>query len=225
MKRLQAIRKRIVTACERVDRNPTEIILIGASKYQPIEKMAALAQAGLHDFGENYWQELKTKREALTEPVRWHFIGSIQRRKAKYLAGSDILIHSLDNLEVATELDHRTSNVITRALVQVNLAGEGSKGGLPPEAVQEFLQSCTPLPHLQIEGLMTLPPYSEDPEAVRPHFQRLRQLMDEMNRLSVYKNPLTVLSMGMSHDFEIAIEEGATMVRIGTALFGERVKT
>ena len=156
--------------------------------------------------------------------IEWHYIGRLQRRKIRQLVGHVDWIHSLDTIELAKEIDRRAAEqgLVQKTLIQVHQGHEGGKGGVIPEELPQLIKSCLDLPHVQLLGLMTLPPYQEHADAVRPHFAQLRELRDAINREAVYKEPLMQLSMGMSHDYEIAIEEGATMVRIGTALFGNR---
>lgn len=228
---LAEIRRKISRVCLRCDREPTEVRLIGASKLQPILHLITAAQEGLCAFGENYVQELRQKQEKMTQEypdffrqVEWHFIGRLQRRKVRQLVGHVGWIHSLDGIELAKEIERRAAEqgLSQRVLIQVHQGEEISKGGITPAALPQLVKACLDLPHLRVVGLMTLPPYQEDIERVRPDFRQLKQLRDAINREAVYKEPLTELSMGMSHDYEVAIEEGATMVRIGTALFGQR---
>lgn len=223
----QCIRK----ICQQCGRDPEAITLIGASKHQSIEKIHELARLGLQDFGENYVQELLEKQKTLQERdpqhasrIRWHFIGVLQRRKVKQIIDKVDWIHSLDRLEVAHEIERRAAlrDINCQVLIQINLGDEASKSGLAPDDLMEFMSALKPFSHIHIGGLMTMPPYFENCEEVRPFFKQLRELRDAINKLAVYKKPLRELSMGMSHDYTVAIEEGATMVRIGTALFGER---
>jgi hypothetical protein len=184
-------------------------------------------RAGVRDIGENYVQEALRKREAVTEPdVRWHFIGHLQSNKAKSVAEWVYLIHALESRSLAKELDARAAHAgrVIEALVEVNTTGESSKFGLPPDRVAEFVQSLEEFSHIRIAGLMTIGPFLPDPEGSRPMFRMLRTLRDSLAQRPQPNLDLRHLSMGMTGDFEIAIEEGATLIRIGTAIFGSRVR-
>lgn len=193
--------------------------LIGVTKTVPADVVGEAIRAGLTDLGENRVQEAQAKRAALTAsgPVRWHLIGHLQRNKVKQALELFGVIHSVDSLALANELDRHAGQRGTRvdALVQVNVSGEATKFGCAPQEAVSLAHSVTRLAHLRLVGLMTMAPFAEDPEAARPHFRRLRQVRDEIDAS-------LKLSMGMSGDFEVAIEEGADFVRIGTAIFGER---
>lgn len=232
--RLQRIRQCIQETCVRCGRHTEDIRLIGVSKLQTLPLLVSAIQEGLFAFGENYCQELLNKQEIMTREylqyarqIEWHYIGRLQRRKVRLLIGRVDWIHSLDRIELAQEIDRRAAErgLVQKTLIQVHQGQEASKGGIIPEDVPQLLKACLDLPHLQVCGLMTLPPYEESSNAVRPYFRQLKQLRDAINEEAVYKRSLRELSMGMSHDYETAIEEGATMVRIGTALFGERRDT
>ena len=214
---LAAVRARLAAAARRAGRDPAGIELVAVSKTQPAEAVREAWEAGQRLFGENYAQELRDKAEALAdlEGLRFHFIGRLQRNKARYVAPVAAMLESLDGLELARELDKRAAAAgrILPALVEVNL-GEEQKGGVPAAGLGGFLEQVGALPALRVEGLMCIPPFSEDPESSRPWFVRMRALAAE--------HGLKVLSMGMSTDFEVAIEEGATHVRVGTAIFGAR---
>ncbi len=217
-RRLEAVRRRIERAAARVGRDPQEVTLLAVGKRHPLSAIEALRAAGQRDFGENYLQELRDKARALPDgpPVRWHAIGPVQRNKARYAARLAHVVHTVSGVTLAEELSRR-AEAAGRALdiyVQVNLAGEPQKAGVPPEALDGLLEACRALPALRLRGLMTLPPASPDPEASRPWFRRLRRLAET--------HELAGLSMGMSADLEVAVEEGATVVRVGTALFGPR---
>lgn len=180
--------------------------------------------AGVWDFGENYVQEFLEKKRTLATALRWHFIGHLQRRKAKDVVGEAVLIHSLDSYPLAYEINKEAAkrNLVQNCLLQVNVGGEASKSGVRPDEAPGLLRELSGLKNVSVIGLMTLPPFFENPEAVRPFFRQLRELRDSLNAQGGYRFPLKELSMGMSHDYRAAIEEGATMVRIGTAIFGER---
>ncbi|RMG13417.1 MAG: YggS family pyridoxal phosphate-dependent enzyme [Deltaproteobacteria bacterium] len=224
--RLEAIEARITAACDRAGRKREEVTLVAVSKTFPAEVVRAAHALGLRDFGENYAQELRDKARALSdlEDLRWHFVGPVQSNKARYLVGTAERIHALDSEGAAEALSARalrTGAAPLAVLLAVNLGREPQKRGLAPEAVPAFAQRVARLPGLTLTGLMTLPPKASDPEASRPYFRALRQLRDRLVQLPGL-GPLTELSMGMSSDFEVAIEEGATHLRVGTALFGAR---
>ncbi len=218
--RLDEVRGRIDAAARRADRDPASIRLVVASKTQPPEAIRAAWNAGARDFGENYVQEAISKRDALADlrDIRWHLIGHLQTNKAKLAAKTFALIHSLDSARLADALAHAQSTTRVRALIEVNLAGEKSKTGADPDEVASILDAARD--KLEIEGLMTIPPPSATPELARPYFAQLRAMRE---RLAIQSGlALSELSMGMTEDFEIAIEEGATIVRVGRAIFGER---
>jgi len=223
---LKSIQKRIKKAALRADRDHKRIRIVAVTKNVKPEKIVQAAMAGVDNFGESYAQELRDKHvlveKSLGRKVNWHFIGRIQRNKVKYVVGSVELIHSLDSIKVAEEMNNRADRlgINVPILIEVN-AGEKFKGGVKFEGVPEFLGELRRLPHLNVEGLMIMPPYFDDPEMARPHYKDLRELRDKLQK----GHPgLIELSMGMSVDFEVAIEEGATIVRIGTAIFGSRAQ-
>lgn len=222
---LKIVNEKIERAAARSGRNPSDIRLVAATKEVEAERIIEAVHAGVRIFGENYAQELRDKYEAVEratgEQIEWHFIGRLQRNKVKYLIGKVRLIHSLDSLSVAEEINKRAGNAGMKmpVLIEVNTGGEEAKGGVREEEVEDLISRLGALSSVRVEGLMTMPPYFDDPEATRPYFIALRELRD---RLSVKFPALKELSMGMSGDFEAAIEEGATMVRIGTAIFGPR---
>lgn len=220
----RAVLARIRDAAAKCGRDPGEIKLLGAAKSQSVEKVRAAIAAGIRLFGENYVQEAKTKREAIREPAEWHMIGHLQRNKVKAALDLFDLIESLDSAALARELDKeaKKSGRKARAFVEVNLGGEESKSGIAREQLRPLLEEVGNLSHLSVEGLMAVPPFREDPEEVRPYFRALRELQLELRELKMPNVELKELSMGMTHDYPLAIEEGATIVRIGTALFGSR---
>ena len=222
---LERIRAEIASACTRCGRDPDGVRLVAVSKTHPAEAVRAAQLAGQKLFGENYVQEFLAKAEAVDAPVEWHFLGHLQSNKVKYLAGRVALIHSLDRFSLAEEINRQWGKfgATAEVLVEVNLGGESSKAGVAEGELEPLLRRLTTLPHLKVRGLMLLPPYLSDPEQVRPYFRRLRELAAAMAALELPGVSLGELSMGMSHDFAVAIEEGATLVRIGTAIFGERV--
>jgi pyridoxal phosphate enzyme (YggS family) len=224
--RLQAVRERIATACDRVSRDPAGIRLIGVSKTQPASAVREAFAAGLRDFGENRVQEAEAKAEELADlraaGLRFHLIGHLQANKAKKAAALFDAVHSVDEGALATRLARAAEDEgrVLSVLVQVDLAGEQTKFGLAENHLLSTLEGMRGLTGLRVEGLMVLPPYADDPEQARPYFRQLRDLRDRASAFGLLA--AGELSMGMSHDFEVAIEEGATMVRVGTALFGAR---
>lgn len=219
---LDKVRSRIRRAAERSGRREDDVAIVGATKQVSAEMIRAAAAAGLTRFGENYLQEAKKKQELIDAPVEWHFIGHLQRKKVREAIERFTLIHSLDRPELAEEINRRAGEQgkTVRLLVEVNLAGEESKSGSGVAETEKLVGLTASLPHISLEGLMTMPPYDPDPERARPYFRRLRELRDALS--SSLNLLLPELSMGMSTDFETAVEEGATLVRIGTALFGPR---
>lgn len=221
---LAAVQTRVLQATLAAGRPTDSVTLIAVSKTMPAEDVAAAVSAGQRDFGENYAQELRDKRLALAGiRPRWHFIGPLQSNKVKYVAGGVALIHSLDTLQLLAEVHERVPDgQVQECLLQVNVAAEPQKRGVAPEALPALLDAFAELPRLRCVGLMVIPPLSEDPEGARPHFQALRRLRDREAARTRTGVELLHLSMGMSHDLEAAIGEGATLVRVGTAIFGER---
>ncbi|RUM32483.1 MAG: YggS family pyridoxal phosphate-dependent enzyme [Aquifex sp.] len=221
--RLEEILERIEKACERASRGSKCAKLLGASKTVSPEVIREFYNCGLRVYGENRVQEFLKKLEALKDlNIEWHFIGKLQTNKVKYLMNKVVLIHSLDRKNLADEIQKRAlkNNIIQEVLIEVNVGGEETKGGVQPENLKELFEYTLELPNVKVIGLMTIPPYFDNPEEVRPYFRKLRKLRDELQQ--EYNVSLPHLSMGMSNDFEVAIEEGATIVRIGTLLFGER---
>jgi pyridoxal phosphate enzyme (YggS family) len=222
---IETIRRRIEAACVKAARNPGEVTLLAVSKTFSGSDIAEAVAAGVQDVGENYVQELLKKKEELEgKEIRWHFIGHLQSNKVKYVAGWIHLIHAVDNIGLARELDRRAlqHRRTIDVLVEVNTTGEQSKFGIQPEAAIDFVGQLSTLPHLHVAGLMTIGPFLPDPEGSRPMFRTLRLLRDEIKRLGLPNVTMQHLSMGMTGDFEIAIEEGATIIRLGTAIFGKR---
>jgi PLP dependent protein len=213
---LARVRERIARAAERAGRRADDVVLIGVSKTVEVERIRSAVAAGVKALGENRVQEAKAKIAELGRPAAWHLVGHLQTNKVKDALELFDVIHSLDRLELAHELERRATarGQVVETLLQVNVAAEASKGGVAPDAVGETLDVIGKLPHVHVSGLMTIPPEVERPEESRPWFRRLRELSE--------RHGLRQLSMGMSGDFEIAVEEGATMVRVGTAIFGPR---
>jgi pyridoxal phosphate enzyme (YggS family) len=221
------IRLRVAAACARAGRDLSEVTLIAVSKTFDASAVGDVVRAGVPDIGENYVQELLPKRDGLHEqPVRWHFIGHLQSNKVKYIAPWIAMIHAVDSPGVAAEIDRQATRSGRRidVLVEVNTTGEQSKYGLPPGDVPAFLRGLQGLDALRVCGLMTIGPFLPDPEGSRPMFRALRELSREVAGLGLKNVEMRHLSMGMTGDFEVAIEEGATMVRLGTAIFGVRPK-
>jgi pyridoxal phosphate enzyme (YggS family) len=219
--RLTIVQARVGAAAYKAGRDASSIRLVLASKTQPSEAIRAAWQAGARDFGENYVQEAIAKRAELADltEIRWHLIGHLQTNKAKSAASAFCLIHSVDSVRLAEALARAQPSPRVHALIEVNLGSEASKSGVAPDVVAALLDAATG--KIEIDGLMTIPPPAASVEAARPYFARLRELRD---RLAIQSGlALSELSMGMTDDFEVAIEEGATIVRIGRAVFGERV--
>jgi pyridoxal phosphate enzyme (YggS family) len=213
---LGRVQEAIARACERAGRSPDHVLLIAVSKTMDVERVRLAIEAGVAALGENRVQEAKEKIAALGHPVPWHLIGSLQTNKARDAARLFDWIHSVDRVELARELSRRAHSAERglNVLLQVNLGDEPQKGGVAPAELKHLCETVSGLPGLRVRGLMAIPPAAADPEHTRPHFRRLRELRDELG--------LEHCSMGMSADYEVAIEEGATMVRVGTAIFGER---
>ena len=223
---IQAIRDRIRRAAERVGRDPQRVRLVAATKFVEAPRILEALQAGLTLYGENRWQEAQDKMREVGPrvDVEWHFIGRLQRRKLKWVVGRFSLIHSIESVEQAEEiqrraLEQRTSQAI---LLEVNVGGEASKGGFSPDALPEVVSHIDAFSAVSVQGLMTIPPWDPNSEMTRPYFQRLKHLADRIDRMPLQRVRMRELSMGMSNDFEVAVEEGATLVRVGTALFGPR---
>ena len=216
---LAAVRERILAACEKAGRGPGEVRLIAVTKRVDAERVRAAAALGMSDFGENYLQEARDKIEAIGPGPTWHMIGHIQSNKAKHIPGLFSYVHSVDRWELLEDLDRDARDL--SILFEVNLSGEPQKHGATTDALRSMLEKARTLRHIKPVGLMTVPPFAADPEEARPYFRRLAELLRDVNREFDMRMP--ELSMGMSADLEVAIEEGATMVRIGTAIFGERL--
>ena len=223
--RIQEVERRIGEACRRSGRDRHEVRLVAVSKKFPLEVILEAGRFGLQDFGENYAQELRDKQREVSDcagELRWHFVGALQRNKVKYVVGKVDLVHAVDNMALVEELDKRAgaSGVCVRALVEIN-GGEESKNGIAGSDLREFLEGASGFRNVSLEGLMMMPPYFEDPEMSRPWFAKLREMRDDV----AGEFPgIHELSMGMSNDFEVAVEEGATILRVGSALFGPRSK-
>jgi pyridoxal phosphate enzyme (YggS family) len=225
IKRLQNIKNRIQTVTRACGRDPETVRLVAVSKTVPTNRVRQAIEAGATILGENYVQEARTKfNDLATYPVSWHFIGHLQSNKAKYAVRLFDLIHSVDTLKLARELDKQSHkiNKIQEVLIQVNISEEASKSGVNVKDTYNLLKDTSLLENLSVKGLMTMPPYFNAPEKVRPYFAALRGLRDRLEQQGLLNMSLSELSMGMTGDFEVAIQEGATLVRIGTAIFGKR---
>lgn len=221
-KNLAVLRQKIVETCRKSGRNPEEVKLIAVSKYFGVEAITEAKNCGLTDFGENRAQELTLKFEKLGNDVTWHFIGTLQKNKVKYAVNAAELIHSVDSLELVEEINKRAEKIgkIQKILLEVRTSEEETKSGLETEAdILNLVKRCSELKNLELKGLMTMAPLTDDTNIIRKSFRDLRNLKDRINNKGFN---LTELSMGMTSDFEIAIEEGATMIRIGSAIFGDR---
>lgn len=219
---LASVRGRIADACARAGRDASEVKLVGVTKTVPAERVREAIEAGLEIIGENYIQEAKSKREALAGfPVAWHFIGHLQTNKVKTALECCDLIQTVDRESLAVELDRRAAAIGRKipVLIQINIGEEKTKSGTGEARAGSLLKFCRGLDQLDVRGLMALPPFFDQPERVRPYFRRMRQLLETLGNEAP---GLSELSMGMSGDFEVAIEEGATIVRVGTAIFGRR---
>ncbi len=235
--RIRDIRERIEAACARADRSPSEVTLIAVSKTMPLEKIEEAYSLGLRSFGENKVQELVRKHDELNEAygdnIKWHLIGHLQRNKVKQVIDKTVLIHSVDSLRLGQMIEQEAAkkDLICDILIEVNIANEDTKNGVSVEELIPLFTELIRLPHIRIRGLMTIAPYVTNPEKNREYFSKMRQLFIDIKSKNI-DNGLTdiyfdsdsfnILSMGMTGDYEVAVEEGATVVRIGTGIFGER---
>jgi PLP dependent protein len=214
------IRQQINEACQKVNRSPKDVTLIAVTKYVSTERAMEAVAAGIINLGENRDEGLLEKWSVIKDKPIWHFIGTLQTRKVKNIIDKVEYIHSLDRISLAEEINKRAGKKV-KCLVQVNVSQEESKHGLTPEKVPSFIEQLQKFEHISVEGLMTMAPLTDDESLIRDCFRRLRMLRDQVQSCNLALAPCTELSMGMSNDFAIAIEEGATMIRIGTALVGE----
>ena len=221
---LNTVRERMAHAARRAGRNPEDVVLIAASKGVDVERLNEGLSAGIRMLGESKVQEAMPKLQALGNKAEWHFIGHLQSNKVKYVVGAFTLIHSVDSIELSEEINSRAEKMgmVQNVLLEVNVSGEKGKYGVMPDKVNTITKAFSGLKHISLRGFMTVPPYSDDTEDARPYFNMLRELRDNARHTGICKDDCRELSMGMSGDFEVAIEEGATMVRIGTAIFGVR---
>lgn len=221
---LKTVEEKIEAACRRSSRNPQDVTLIAVSKTKPVEMIVEAMEAGKKEFGENKAQEMKEKQETLPEDLHWHFIGHLQTNKVKYVVGRAVLIHSVDSMHLAEAIDKESAKkkVVSDILIEVNVAQEASKFGVKPEETEQMVRDLAKLSHIHVCGLMTIAPYVENPEENRDIFHQLKKLSVDIAAKNIDNIDMNVLSMGMTGDYEVAIEEGATHVRVGTGIFGER---
>lgn len=221
---LAFVEKEIQAACRRSGRDREEVTLIAVSKTKPVSELREAYDLGVRVFGENKVQELADKYDELPKDIHWHMIGHLQRNKVKYIIDKVDLIHSVDSIRLAETIEKEAAkrNIQVNILIEVNVAGEESKFGVSPSELPEFVEEVAKFPHIQVQGLMTIAPFVEDSEENRAIFERLRKLSVDIKDKKVDNITMRVLSMGMTNDYEVAIEEGATMVRVGTGIFGAR---
>ena len=221
---LRNVQAKIAAACERANRNPEDVLLVAVSKTKPLSDVEELIKCNQQDFGENKVQELVDKYENVSTSVNWHLIGHLQTNKVKYIVDKACLIHSVDSVHLAKEIEKEAAKkgVIAKILIQVNIAKEDTKFGISEEDIYDLIDEIKNFEHIQIEGLMTIAPFVENPEINRVHFRNLHQLSLDIKSKNIDNVNMNVLSMGMTNDYEVAIEEGATIVRVGTGIFGAR---
>ena len=221
---LKEVEAKIEAACKRAGRDRSEVTLIAVSKTKPVEMLEEASGIGIREFGENKVQEMMDKYEVMPKDIHWHMIGHLQRNKVKYLMGKAALIHSVDSLRLAEEISAQSvkHEVTTDILIEVNIAGEETKFGTDREEAIALVEAAAKLPNIHICGLMTIAPFVENSEDNRKYFQQIRQLSVDIKEKNIDNVDMRILSMGMTGDYEVAIEEGATMVRVGTGIFGAR---
>ena len=221
---LNEVRENIQKACEKAGRSPQEVTLIAVSKTKPLFMLEEAYEAGARDFGENKVQEILEKHPKMPEDARFHMIGHLQRNKVKQVLPHAVLIHSVDSYRLAEQISQEAGKlgITAKILLEVNVAKEESKFGMMPEDVEEMAGQIAALPHLQIEGLMTIAPFVDDPEKNRPVFRKLYQLSVDIKKKNIDNVNMGVLSMGMTGDYQVAVEEGSTIIRVGTGIFGAR---
>ena len=219
------VEARIQAACERAGRRREEVTLIAVSKTKPVRDIYEVMETGIKNFGENKVQEMCDKMEMIQQPLNWHMIGHLQRNKVKYIVDKATLIHSVDSLRLAQQISQEAQkkSVESNILIEVNVAEEESKFGLSTAEVIQMVEEISKLPSVHIKGLMTVAPFTDNPEENRPYFRNLKQLAVDIAEKNIDNVTMSVLSMGMTGDYEVAIEEGATMVRVGTGIFGARI--
>jgi len=221
---LKEVEKKIAAACTRAGRKREEVTLIAVSKTKPVSMLETIYQEGIREFGENKVQEMCEKAECMNSDIHWHMIGHLQRNKVKQAIKKACLIHSVDSLRLAEQIEEEATkqNKVVSVLIEVNVAQEETKFGVSLSEAEEMIRKIALMPHIKIKGLMTSAPYVTNPEENRKHFKNLFQLYIDIQKKNVDNVTMEILSMGMTNDYEVAIEEGATHVRIGTGIFGER---
>lgn len=221
---LASVEEHICSACRRSQRDRSEVRLIAVSKTKPVEMLQEAYDEGIRTFGENKPQEIRDKYPALPSDIKWHMIGHLQRNKIKYIIDKVCMIHSVDSLRLAEAIDAEAAkhDLVMPVLIEVNVAGEESKDGVAAADAEELIRQAALLPHIRVCGLMTIAPFTSDPEENRQYFRQLKKLSVDINAKNIDNVSMCELSMGMTGDYEVAIEEGATMVRVGTGIFGER---
>lgn len=221
---LQEVEENIRKACEKAGRSRDEVTLIAVSKTKPVSMLQEVYDCGTRDFGENKVQEMCDKYEELPKDIRWHMIGHLQTNKVKYLMNKTTLIHSVDSLKLAQEIEKQAAkhNIVVDILIEVNIAEEETKFGISKEETITLVREIAKLPHIRIHGLMTIAPFVENPEDNRLYFRQIKELSVDIDNQNIDNVSMNVLSMGMTGDYMVAIEEGANLVRVGTGIFGER---
>ena len=221
---LAVVEENIAKACKKAGRDRSEVTLIAVSKTKPVSMLQEIYDENIRHFGENKVQELDEKYDIMPKDIHWQMIGHLQRNKVKYIIDKAELIHSVDSIRLAETIDKEAEKhgVIANILIEVNVAKEESKFGLMPEEVPEFVEKIAGFPHIRVKGLMTIAPFVENPEENRPIFAHLRKLSVDIAKKNIDNITMSILSMGMTNDYQVAIEEGATMVRVGTGIFGAR---
>ena len=221
---LSMVENKIAAACKRAGRERDEVKLIAVSKTQPVEAIREAIEYGINSFGENRVQELREKTELIKDNLDWHLIGHLQTNKVKFVVGKVSLIHSLENIRLAEALDKEAAKlgITVDVLAEINVAKEASKFGVNPEDAENFIREVSKFPNINIKGLMTVAPYTDISEENRKYFRQLKKIMVDLNSKNIHNVSMNVLSMGMTGDYEVAIEEGATLVRVGTGIFGSR---
>ena len=221
---IKLVEENIKKACEKVGRDVNEVTLIAVSKTKPYTAIEEALPTGVRDYGENKVQELCDKYEILPKDIKWHMIGHLQRNKVKYLVGKASLIHSVDSIRLAEQIEkeYAKADEIANILIEVNMAQEESKFGITSEETEQLVREIAKFPHIRIKGLMTIAPYTDNPESNRVYFRNMKKLSVDIENKNIDNVSMGVLSMGMTGDYQVAVEEGATLVRVGTGIFGER---
>ena len=221
---IKLVEENIKKACEKVGRDVNEVTLIAVSKTKPYTAIEEALPTGVKDYGENKVQELCDKYEILPKDIKWHMIGHLQRNKVKYLVGKVFLIHSVDSIRLAEQIEkeYAKADEIANILIEVNMAQEESKFGITAEETEQLVREIAKFPHIRIKGLMTIAPYTDNPESNRVYFRNMKKLSVDIENKNIDNVSMSVLSMGMTGDYQVAVEEGATLVRVGTGIFGER---